>query len=398
MVKVYEFQWKGNNQFQQKQKGKCLGQSKEEVEKRLQHKGYSQLKIQRNFAFAQSPKQEQVTQLLNQLSLLINAKIPLKQALVMLCENCYQIKLYQWLKQIIQSLENGFSFSLSIEQTKHYLSTQELQLIRISEKSGRLGMILTNIVDSRIKSEKLMKKVKKILFYPMVILIIALIVSLFLLMTIVPNFAELYSDKQQNLPFITEALFSLSNFLQENVALLIILAFAWGLFLSVLAKKTSLVLKARFYILSKLPVFKDIIHHSRTIFFCQNSSLMLQANLRLDTILNSFLNNKANDPFLSTQVTQSLMLLQKGYPFYQGLTSQTFNNEIIQMIEIGEKSGNLAQMLEQISDIYQQKLDYQIDLLSQLLEPMLMLIMGLIVGTIIVGLYLPIFDMGNLVQ
>ena len=368
------------------------------MEKRLQQKGYSQLKIQRNFSFAQAPKQEQVTQLLKQLSLLINAKIPLKQALVMLCENCYQIKLYQWLKQIIQSLENGFSFSSSIEQTKHYLSTQELQLISIAEKSGRLGMVLTNIVDSRIKSEKLMKKVKKILFYPIVILIIALIVSLFLLITIVPNFAELYSDKQQNLPFITEVLFSLSNFLQENLALLISLVFSFGLILSVLAKKTSLVFKARFYILSKLPVFKDIIHHSRAIFFCQNSSLMLQANLRLDTILHSFLSNKANDPLLIYQLTQSLVLLQKGYPFYQSLTTQTFNNEIIQMIEIGERSGNFAQMLEQVGEIYQQKLDYQIDLLSQLLEPMLMLIMGLIVGAIIVGLYLPIFDMGSLVQ
>lgn len=93
-----------------------------------------------------------------------------------------------------------------------------------------------------------------------------------------------------------------------------------------------------------------------------------------------------------------LNLLQQGYKFSQGINPNVFGLDMPQMIDIGERSGNVAKMCEHISEIYQQKLDYQIDILSQLLEPMLMLLMGVIVGTIIVGLYLPIFDMGSLVE
>lgn len=396
MVNIYEYHWQALDRFQQKRKGKQLAKSREEFERSLLAKGYQQIKVSRNFVLPQNPKTDEINQFLSQLALLVNSTIPLKQALSMILQNCRNIKLYQWLSELISLIESGYSFSQSLEKLNRYIANQEIQLIKMGEQSGRLGIILTNLAESRIKSEKLMKKVKKIMFYPMIVLIISISLSLGLLIVIVPQFAELYRSKEKTLPLITEILFSFSQFLQEQGSTLLIVLLQAVILFIILAKKTKWIAKLKMQILSLLPVFSQILAHSRIVFFSQNIALMLNAHIRLDIALNSFLSEKSDDPILQKEIQFMLSLLQKGYKFSEGINPTIFDYEVVQMIDIGEKSGNLAKMCGYISEMYQQKLDYQIDILSQLLEPMLMLLMGLIVGTIIVGLYLPIFDMGSL--
>lgn len=104
MVKVYEYYWKANDRFQQKRKGKQLSLSREMLENELVAKGYQQIRISRNFSFAQNPKKEEISRFLSQLALLLHSSIPLKQALGMILKNCLNIKMYQWLSGVIQSL------------------------------------------------------------------------------------------------------------------------------------------------------------------------------------------------------------------------------------------------------------------------------------------------------
>ena len=398
MFKVYEFHWKAVNRFQQKQKGKLLAQNQEELEQRLIKKGFQQIKISRNFIFPKNPKSEEVTQLISQLALLINAKLPLKQALSLILENTQNIKLYLWLEEIIRSIELGYSFSTSLENLNRYLDSQEIQLIKMGEMSGKLGIILENIAKSRSESEKLFSKVKKIMFYPVMVLVIALTLSIGMLVLIVPKFAELYSAKDKTLPFITEVLFFLSNLLIDNYTFMLFLFVLSGIFLSFLAKKTTVITKIKYHILSNFPVFKNIIAQSRIIYFTQNVALMLNASLRLDLILETFLSNKQADPILQKECQSVLTLIKQGYAFSECLNTDVFESQTVQMLSVGERSGKLAEMSEYVSQIYKKKLDDQLDILSQLLEPALMVILGGIVGTIIVGLYLPIFDMGSLVE
>lgn len=398
MFKVYEFHWKAVNRFQQKQKGKLLAQNQEELEQRLIKKGFQQIKISRNFIFPKNPKSEEVTQLISQLALLINAKLPLKQALSLILENTQNIKLYLWLEEIIRSIELGYSFSTSLENLNRYLDSQEIQLIKMGEMSGKLGIILENIAKSRSESEKLFSKVKKIMFYPVMVLVIALTLSIGMLVLIVPKFAELYSAKDKTLPFITEVLFFLSNLLIDNYTFMLFLFVLSGILLSFLAKKTTIITKIKYHILSNFPVFKNIIAQSRIIYFTQNVALMLNASLRLDLILETFLSNKQADPILQKECQSVLTLIKQGYAFSECLNTDVFESQTVQMLSVGERSGKLAEMSEYVSQIYKKKLDDQLDILSQLLEPALMVILGGIVGTIIVGLYLPIFDMGSLVE
>lgn len=398
MFKVYEFHWKAVNRFQQKQKGKLLARNQTELEQRLIKKGFQQIKISRNFILPKNPKSEEVTQLISQLALLINAKLPLKQALSLILENTQNIKLYLWLEEIIRSVELGYSFSTSLENLNRYVESQEIQLIKMGEISGKLGIILENIAKSRSESEKLFSKVKKIMFYPVMVLVIALTLSIGMLVLIVPKFAELYSAKDKTLPFITEVLFFLSNLLIDNYTFMLFLFVLSGILLSFLAKKTTVITKIKYHILSNFPVFKNIIAQSRIIYFTQNVALMLNASLRLDLILETFLSNKQADPILQKECQSVLTLIKQGYAFSECLNTDVFESQTVQMLSVGERSGKLAEMSEYVSQIYKKKLDDQLDILSQLLEPALMVILGGIVGTIIVGLYLPIFDMGSLVE
>lgn len=398
MFKVYEFHWKAINRFQQKQKGKLLARNQDELEQRLIKKGFQQIKISRNFILPKNPKSEEVTQLISQLALLINARLPLKQALSIILENTQNIKIYLWLEEIIRSVELGYSFSKSLENLNRYLNSQEIQLIKMGEMSGKLGVMLENIAQSRSESEKLFSKVKKIMFYPVMVLTIALTLSIGMLVLIVPKFAELYSAKDKTLPFITEILFFLSNLLVDNYIFLLVLLILSSVLLSFLAKKTTIITKLKYSILSNMPVFKAILSQSRIIYFTQNVALMLNASLRLDLILETFLSNKQADPILQKECQSVLTLIKQGYAFSECLNTDVFESQTVQMLSVGERSGKLAEMSEYVSQIYKKKLDDQLDILSQLLEPALMVILGGIVGTIIVGLYLPIFDMGSLVE
>lgn len=398
MFKVYEFHWKAVDRFQQKRKGKQLAQSQTEIEKALIAKGYSHIKISRNFVIPSNPQTEEITQFIAQLALLIQSAIPLRKALLMMLETTTNIRFYQWLKIIIQQIEAGFTFSGAIHKQQKFFQPQEIQLIKMGEASGQLATMLTNIATNREKSEKLAKKVKKIMFYPTFVLGISITLSLALLIFIVPQFVELYAGKTKALPLIISILFSLSNFLRNNATVLITFVLLAVIFLLIFAKKSTFLTACKYAILNRLPVFNQIIEFARIVFFSQNLALMLKAHIRLDAVLNAFLSEKSNDPIFQKEVQFTLTLLKQGYKFSESLNPAVFNQQMVQMIAIGEQSGNLAQMCEHISDIYQQQLDFKVDILSQMLEPLLMLVMGVFVGTIIVGLYLPIFDMGGLVE
>lgn len=398
MTKIYEFHWQAQSRFGQKQRGKRLATNREMLENLLLAQGYQHIRISRNFVLSANPKKEEVNSLLSQLALLVNSAIPLKQALSMLLQNCRNIRLYLWLNALIQLIESGYAFSQSLEKLGNFVTNQEIQLIKMGEQSGKLGIMLANLAESRAKSEKLAKKVKKILFYPVIVLLISLALSIGLLVLILPQFAQLYGSKDKTLPLITDILFTLSECLIEQGTVLLGTLLLAVIFYLFFAKKSRLVAKWKMALWAKMPLFSRIIEQSRIVFFSQNIALMLNAHIPLDVALKSFLSEKNDDPILQQEIGSILNLLQQGYKFSQGINPNVFGAEMAQMLEVGEKSGNVAKMCEHISEMYQQKLDYQIDILSQLLEPMLMLIMGVIVGTIIVGLYLPIFDMGALVE
>lgn len=411
-MKLKVYFWRAINHLKEQQKGSLIAENQQQAHQILLQRGLQNIKLQRNWQFSYKVKQTEVCALFTQLSILLNASLPLKSCLQLLLQGCTNISLYQWLQNLIASLNSGLSFSQALEKEGKYLTYQEMRLILVGEMTGQLASLCEQIAANKEQQLRLQKKIQKILLYPMVVLSISLILTGLLLIFIVPQFAQMYGDNQTKLPLFTHILLQLSSFLQHYlwpvIAILFIVIFLVR-FQYKHSNKFKILLQK---IIQKIPLLNHMNQLGRLVSFCRSLGLMLQAGIPLNQALATFLErrtnvsvqriwhrkNLASDWLLQQYVQQMLQGIEQGFPLSANLSSHLFSEQDKQMLQIGESSGKLSMMLEHIANYQQQNLDHQIDLLSQLLEPMLMLIIGLLIGMIMLGMYLPIFNMGALIQ
>ena len=396
------FYYQGSNALNQKQKGSIIADTKQQAHFQLISRGLTHIKLQQNWQFGAKPKNSEISELLNQLATLLQSAIPLKNSLQILQQNCTQIMLNEWLERLLQSIESGLAFSQAIEHQGKYLTQQEIQLIQVGEMTGKLSVVCKKIATHRSESLALQRKLQKIMLYPSMVLGISLLLTLALLLFIVPQFAEMYSGNNAELPTITAILLSISNFLKQNIGILLFFAFSFFLFYNFYLKRQTWFHQKKNQLISITPIFGTI----QKLSFSQSLQIMLQAGVPLNQALESFLprtqtwqtkKTLVNDIVLDKEVRSILQWVSQGYAFSHSVSSDLFPMEAQQMLQIGEQSGKLALMLEHIADNYQEKLNHQIDLLSQMLEPLMMVIIGSLIGIIMMGMYLPIFNMGAVI-
>lgn len=407
MAKLKLFQWHGRDRFGQKQKGLIVAESEMVAQQQLISRGFQSLKLQQNWQFNSLPKNAEICALLSQLATLLQSAVPLKNSLHILLQNCTNLALNQWLRQLIQDLESGLPFSQSLEQNGLYLTHQECQLIRVGEMTGKLPEVCEQIAIYKQKALALQRKIQKILLYPILVLGISLILTALLLLFIVPQFASMYDNNQAKLPTFTRVLLNLSEGLQEHWGILTLFIVGMIFWWQRQLKYSLLIQKYKNKVIETLPIFGNIVQLSRLVKFSRSVHLMLKTGVPLNMALLSFLpthqswkhNAKAQgDIVLQEEIERISHCLQQGYTFSASVSGRLFPSQAQQMLQVGEQSGQLAQMLQFIADSYQQQLDHQVDLLSQMLEPALMVIIGGLIGLIMLGMYLPIFNMGSLIQ
>lgn len=401
------FYYRARNTLEQLQKGSIIADSIRAAEFQLMNRGLTNIKLQQNWQFNNKPKNAEISALLNQLAILLQSAISLKNSLQILQQNCTQLALNEWVEQLLQSIESGLSFSQSIERQGKYLTRQEIQLIQVGEMTGKLALVCGKIASHRNRSLALQRKLQKIMLYPSMVLGISLSLTLMLLLFIVPQFAEMYQSNNSELPTLTRVLLTMSNFLREELYILLLLSLFLGLFYHLKFKQSLHFKQQKARIIALMPIFGKIQQLSRLVNFSQNLHIMLQAGVPLNQALNSFLPRAqswqiksplTSDAVLDGEVKSILQWVSQGYAFSDSISSRLFPMEAQQMLQIGEKSGKLALMLQHIAENYQEKLNHQIDLLSQMLEPLMMVIIGGLIGIIMMGMYLPIFNMGSVVQ
>ena len=401
------FYYRARNTLEQLQKGSIIADSIRAAEFQLMNRGLTNIKLQQNWQFNNKPKNAEISALLNQLAILLQSAISLKNSLQILQQNCTQLALNEWVEQLLQSIESGLSFSQSIERQGKFLTRQEIQLIQVGEMTGKLALVCGKIASHRNRSLALQRKLQKIMLYPSMVLGISLSLTLMLLLFIVPQFAEMYQSNNSELPTLTQVLLTMSNFLREELYILLLLSLFLGLFYHLKFKQSLHFKQQKARIIALTPIFGKIQQLSRLVNFSQNLHIMLQAGVPLNQALNSFLPRAqswqiksplTSDAVLDGEVKSILQWVSQGYAFSDSISSRLFPMEAQQMLQIGEKSGKLALMLQHIAENYQEKLNHQIDLLSQMLEPLMMVIIGGLIGIIMMGMYLPIFNMGSVVQ
>ncbi|KAE9527094.1 type II secretion system F family protein [Testudinibacter aquarius] len=391
-----EFSWQAVNQLQRQQSGMILAPSAEQAKVRLLARGLQQVKVRRNWRLSSAVSHAEICELMQQMAMLLQAALPLKTVLQMLSQNCQSEKLQLWLQQLEHGIAAGYSFSQTLSQEPQFLNERDRQLIKIGETSGQLAQICRQIGEDKSKKLELQRKLQKILLYPMMVLLISFALTVLLLLFVVPQFAEMYQQNQQQLPLFTQFLLQQSQILQDYGGRLALLCALLIAIIIRVYRQNGKVRRKWAQWLAILPLFGRLNQLSLIVDSSRNLALMLNAGIPLNQALQTFLNPQkpAEHSLLQQEISQSLQLLQQGYAFSQSVSSRWFPQQAQQMLLVGEKSGCLGQMLQHIADNYQRQLDHQIDLLSQLLEPLLMLLIGGLIGAVMLGMYLPIFDMG----
>ena len=407
MRKLKLFNWHGVNRLQQKQKGTIVAESAVMAQQQLMSRGLQHIKLQQNWQLNSKPKNAEVCALLSQLATLLQAAVPLKNSLQILLQHCTNIALNSWLRQLLKDIESGLAFSQALEKQNQYLTYQDRQLIKVGEMTGKLPTVCHEIAQHKQQALALQRKIRKILLYPVLVLGISLILTALLLLFIVPQFAAMYDNSSAQLPTFTQVLLTLSQGLQDYWLHLLICITLTILFIRARLKHSPWFNRQKIRIINATPVLNRIVQLSRLVGFSRSLFLMLQAGVPLNQALQSFLPknpswqrspNVQGDWTLIEEVQSILHWLQQGYVFSASVSGHIFPLAAQQMLQVGEQSGQLPKMLQFIANDHQQQLDYQIDLLSQMLEPLLMVIIGGLIGLIMLGMYLPIFNMGALVQ
>lgn len=342
----------------------------------------------------QNPTTQDLVIFSKQLSTLIASGVPLLQSLSALEKQQTSRGFRRALLEIRQVVENGSSFSSALAQ--HPLIFDELYVAMVSsgELSGKLDLILRKLVTYIEKAQKIKSHLKSALTYPVIVLVLSIVVVGGLLTFVVPIFAQQFSESGRELPWLTQQVIDFSNFLQSNWYF-IIAVFGLGFYFFQYWRRTPSGKKQFDGIILKLPVLGDVLQKIAIARFCSTMSSMLSSGVNLLqalTICAMSAGNKVIEEFvLGVKVS-----LEKGETFSKPLSEGTlFPVMVISMIQVGESTGALDEMLTKVSELYEEEVDVAVKTMLSLIEPFMIVFLGGIIAFVVIAMYLPIFELAG---
>jgi type IV pilus assembly protein PilC len=329
-----------------------------------------------------------MTVFFRQFAVLVSAGVPIVKSLDILEKSQEKIAMRHLLFAVKKDLRAGKNFFHSLRNHPLYFDLLTCQLIHIGEQTGKLDAMLKTIASLRENNLALQRRIRQALFYPCFLFISALAVTLCMLIFVIPHFAELFQDAHVPLPLLTRVLFHVSAFIQHYIL--------WLLLLCAVVMLTPLKQTDRLTLLcTHLPLVR---HHTRKIIltrFMRNLAVTYHAGIAVTDAIKLSASTHANSEFML--VTTSLReKISSGFQLHQAMAALSFFPVLmVQMIKIGEESGRLAQVLDKTADFFEADIDQLLNRATQLLEPLIILVLGGVIGVIMAGMYLPIFKLGN---
>lgn len=396
------FNWEGMDKKGNRVKGQIMAPSETIAKALLRKQGVAPLKVRQQSALFSSTKKKKIKSgdiaiFARQLATMTAAGVPLVQALEIISKGHENPSMGDLIVQIKNSLEGGDTLSESLANHPKYFDDLFVNLVDAGEKSGTLETLLDKIAIYKEKTEAIKAKVKKALFYPSAVIVVAFVVMGILLYFVVPQFQELFEGFGADLPAFTIFVINLSDFVQRLwwmiLGIIGIVCFAF-----VKAKQRSRKFR-RFLdrVMLKIPVVGEILYKAAVARFARTLSTMFAAGVPLVDAMTSVAKASGNIVFeeaiifmrdqVSTGQQLQLTMTQTGL----------FPTMATQMVAIGEESGSLDEMCGKVADFYEAEVDNLVDALSSLLEPMIMAVIGTMVGGLVVAMYLPIFKLGSVV-
>lgn len=381
-------------------KGESRGKSIDAVRAHLKEQGITAKKIYKTRAalFKRSSiKSSEITILTRQLATLLSSGVPLIQSLDVCMNANDNIMITNMLNQIKSSVERGHSLSEALSLYPEQFNSLYRNLIAVGEESGNLDTMLVRLADHQEKLDKLKSKFKKTLIYPVTIILVAVLVTLILLIYVVPQFESMFANFNAELPWFTKMVLAVSRWLQAYwYYLLFAILITSYLLHKYLFKNNKTKLLIDTFILS-VPIIGKIINKICLARFARTLNTMLTSGIPLLNAIPA-VSAVVNNEIYTIAINKVKQNIENGQPFNMAMQrSHCFNNMIIQMVSIGENSGTLDKMLLKIAELYEEQIDNTVDNLSSILEPIIILILSVIVGSLIVAMYLPIFTLGTVI-
>ncbi|QDP72537.1 type II secretion system F family protein [Legionella israelensis] len=396
------FQYEGINRSGEKTKGEIEARSMAIAKADLRRQGIITKKVikKRKSLFDRANKkitQADITVFSRQLATMIEAGIPLVQSFDIVAKGQSNKRVQDLINTIKNDVETGLTLAESLAKHPAYFNDLFCNLVDAGEKSGSLEVMLNKVATYKEKIESIKKKIKKALTYPIAVMVIAFLVTAGLLIFVVPQFESLFQGFGADLPAMTRMVIRLSETFQAY----------WYIIFGVLALAVYAFIYAKNHspnfaqgvdrVMLKFPVIGPILEKAAIARFSRTLSITFAAGLPLVDALKSvagatgnILFAKATDKIREEVSTGQQMQLAME-------NTHMFPNMVVQMVAIGEESGALEQMLSKVADFYEEEVDNAVDSLSSLLEPLIMAILGILVGGLVVAMYLPIFKLGSVV-
>jgi len=399
-IKEQPFQWEGVDKSGKKVRGKSIAQSEAAVRAELRRKGVVAQKVRKQsqlFAKTGKVTASDIAIFSRQLATMLTAGIPLVQAFDIIGAGHDNPAMQKLVLSIKADVEGGTNLADAL--ARHPLHFDELfvSLVTAGEQAGALETLLDKIATYKEKTEAIKKKIKKALFYPAAVMVVAVIVTTILLIFVIPEFENLFQGFGADLPSFTRMVIDLSQFVRDKGVLIlvgVVGAVAAYLYMYKRSKKLRMVQDR---IMLKLPIIGPILEKSCVARFARTLSTMFAAGVPLVEGLESVSGATGNIVY-EKAVLEMKDEVATGARLQQSMeNTQRFPNMVIQMIAVGEESGSLDEMSAKVADFYEEDVDNAVDSLSSLLEPMIMAILGVLVGGLVVAMYLPIFKMGAVV-
>ncbi len=332
-----------------------------------------------------------------QLATMMKAGVPLVQSFDIVAEGLDNPNMRKVVTDIKNEVASGTSLALSLEKFPQLFDELFVSLVSSGETSGTLETMLDRVAIYKEKSEALKAKIKKALMYPMAVVCVALVVTALLLVKVVPQFAETFASFGSELPAFTLFVLSISNFAQDWWFIILLGIIAGVAAYKEVHKRSFAFREAQDRFMLKAPVVGDIIFNAVIARFSRTLATTFSAGVPLVEALDSVA-GAAGNILYAKAIRQIRDDVTTGSTLHSSIESTgLFPMMLLQMVSIGEESGALDEMLDKVAGFYEDAVDNSVDGLSSLMEPLIMSVLGVLVGGLMIAMYLPIFMLGSVV-
>ncbi len=396
--------WEGTNRENKKQKGEMEAPNEDAVRNMLQRQRITPTKVKpkpkdlfENIAFLQPKvRSSDIMLFARQFSTMIDAGLPIIQCLDILYSQQDNKTFKKMLKEIKESVEGGSTLADALKKFPKEFDSLFVNMIAAGEVGGILDNILARLAAYMEKAAKLKARVKGAMTYPIITIVVAIIVVAVIMVFVIPVFTQMFQDFGGELPVPTQVCVNLSNFTRDNILFMIV-----GLVIFIIAFK-------RFYatekgrvllddVFLKLPIFGILIRKVAVAKFSRTMSTMLQSGVAILDAL-EIVAKTAGNKTIERAIYKVRAGITEGRTMSDPLSeTDVFPAMVCQMIAVGESTGALDQMLGKIADFYDSEVDQAVENLTSMIEPFMLVFLGVTIGGLVVSMYLPIFKMAGVV-